>query len=99
MRSINFNDNFSTKPKIALVIDNIPHKIVYTEQEISEFQKTAYNKLKKSNYNVEEVIAELRAGGMDFETAFGIALAAAVMYMMYTNRVQGFQPIRPPHHE
>ena len=55
----------------------------------------AYNKLKNSNYDVEEIIVELQAGRINF----GIALTAAVMYVMYANRVQGFQPIRPPHHE
>jgi hypothetical protein len=50
------------------------------------------------NLEREQVINELRAGGMDFETAFSIALMAAVGYMMYVNRVQGFQPVHhyPP---
>ena len=70
---------------------------MYTEQEISEFQKIAYNKLKNSNYDVEKIITELPAGKIDFD--FGIALTTAVMYVMYANRVQGFQLIQSPHYE
>ena len=51
--------------------------------------------------SMEELVLELRGGGFEFETAFEIALVAAVAYMLYANRVQGFQtqPLRLPYQQ
>jgi hypothetical protein len=92
-----FTQSVSEKGKIAPVIHNIPGRIIYTEPEIYELEQWSFNQFKTGN-DVQQVIRELRAGGMSFETAFATTLAAAVAYMMYINRVQGFQPVHhyPP---
>ena len=90
-----FTQSISEKVKIAPVIHNIADKVIYTEPEIDELQQSVFNQFKKG-YDVQQVINMLRAGGMDFDTAFAIALTAAIAYMMYVNRVQGFQPVH--HH-
>jgi len=87
-----FTQTISQKVKIAPVTHNID-----TESEIDELQQSVFNQFKKV-YNVQQVINMLRAGGMDFDTAFAIGLTAAITYMMYVNRVQGFQSVHhyPP---
>lgn len=85
----------SEKVKFAPVIQNTANKVIYTEPEIDELKQSVFNQFKKG-YDVQQVINMLRAGGMDFDTAFAIALTAAVAYMMYVNRVEGFQPVH--HH-
>jgi hypothetical protein len=89
-----FTQSILEKVKIAPVTHNIADKIIYTEPEIDELQQSVFNQFKKG-YDVQQVINMLRAGDMDFETAFAIALTAAIAYMMY---VQGFQPVHhyPP---
>lgn len=79
----------SEKVKFAPVIQNIANKVIYTEPEIDELQQSVFNQFKKG-YDVQQVINMLRAGGMDFDTAFAIALTVAVAYMMYVNRVEAF---------
>lgn len=92
-----FTQSVSEKVKIAPVIHNIADKVIYTEPEIDELQQLVFNQFKKVE-DVEQVINMLRAGGMDFDTAFSIALTLEVEYMMYVNRVRGFQQVHhyPP---
>jgi hypothetical protein len=54
-------------------------------------QQSAFNQFQKGT-DAQQVINMLRAGGMDFYTAFAIALIATITYIMYTNGVEGFQP-------
>lgn len=99
MRSINSNASLSIKVKNPPIFFNRPDKLVYTEPQIYE---SAYRRLKDENLSVEELMAELRGGGLDFDTAFKIVLGATILYMVHLNNlgVKGFQPsIRPPHHE
>ena len=51
--------------------------------------------------SMEQFVLELRGGGFDLETVLAIGLTVAVMVMMYNNgfEVEGFKPIRPPHHQ
>ena len=89
-----FTQSISEQVKIAPVIDNIADKVIYTESEIDELQQSVFNQFKRGE-NLQQVINKLRAGGLDFDTAFAIALTGAIAYMMYVNRVQGFQPVHP----
>ena len=84
--------SISEKVKFAPVIQNTANKVIYTEPEIDELQQSVFNQFKKGD-DVQQVINILRTGGMDFDTAFSIALTAAIAYMMYVNRVQSFQPV------
>nr|QUS63742.1 hypothetical protein [Haslea silbo] len=92
-----FTQSILEKVKIAPVTHNIAYKVIYTEPEIDELQQSVFNQFKKG-YDVQQVINMLRAGDMDFDTAFAIALTAAIAYMIHANRVQGFQPVHhyPP---
>ena len=72
-----FTQSISEKVKIASVIHNIADKVIYTEPEIDELQQSVFNQFKKGD-DVQQVINMLRAGGMDFDTAFSIALTAAI---------------------
>lgn len=89
--------SISEKVKIAPVIHNIADKVMYTELEIYELQQSVFNQFKKGD-DGQNVMNRLRAGGMDFETTFAIALTAAIAYMMYVNGVESFQPVHryPP---
>ena len=77
---------------------HLPNKVTYTEPEIDALQQLVFNQFKKG-YDVQQVINMLRAGGIDFDTAATIVLAAAIGYMMYVNGAQGFSPAHryPPH--
>ena len=59
--------------------------------------QSIFNQLEEGK-DVRHIIQELRAGGIDFDTAFQIALTATIAYMMYINRVEGFQTVHhyPP---
>lgn len=87
--------SISEKVKFAPVIQNTANKVIYAEPEIYELQQSVFNQFKKG-YDLQQVINMLRASSMDFDTAFAIALTAAVAYIMYFNRVEGFQPVH--HH-
>lgn len=82
-RSMNFN---SAKPKIAPFIQNIPDKVIYTESKIYELHQSVFNQFKKGN-DVQQVIHEL------VWILIQPLVTAAVVYMMYINRVQGFQTV------
>lgn len=86
---MNFNDNLSAKLKITPFIQNRPDKVIYTQSKSYKFKESVFNPLKKSD--IQYVIYELRAGGMGFNIFFVVTLVAAVTYMIYINRVQGFQ--------
>ena len=53
-RSMNFNHNLSTEPKIALFIQNIPYKVIYTELEIYELQQSIFNQFERGQ-DVQDV--------------------------------------------
>ena len=95
--SLTFTQSISEKVKIAPVTQNTANKVTYTEPEIDELQQLVFNQFKKG-YDVQQVIHMFRAGGIDFDTAARIVLAATIAYMMYVNRVQGFPPAQhyPP---
>lgn len=92
MRSINLYADLLSKVKIAPVRYNRPTQIIDTEQKICELEELAFNQFKNGR-DVQKVIDELQAGGIDFETAFGIMVGVAVAYTMYKNGAQSFQPV------
>lgn len=87
-----FNDSIVEKNiKIVPIISKNQDKVIYKKVEIYELDKSILEQLKQGT-NIQEIINTLRAGGtLDSDQIMKIALAIAVGYVLYQNRVYGFQ--------
>lgn len=95
------DEHGSYQIRIGYTSESIFDSKLYTELEIDELHESIFNQL-NSGSDMQDVINTLRAGQMDSDIAFRIALVLSIWYLLYVNGVDGFMmpgnPFVPRNH-